>query len=114
MSDLLLAAIILALAIIALAFFLVAGAGAYFLYQLAREKRLEAQATWNAPLPTPHDDLSDLDEDTKAARIDSILDFAKDQGRMAKDEWAAQKLEEGWTEDDIQTFLDNRPLLELN
>ena len=104
-------ALVILLAIVALAMVGLMGVGAYLLYQLAREKRLESEAQWNQPVSNPSDEVPDEED---AARVSAVIDYAKDQNRMAKDEWREEKLGDGWTDEDIEAFLANRPLLELN
>lgn len=108
-------AVVLVLAVVALAMVGLMAVASYFIYQLGREKQLEARREFNAPVPPPElDDDEELTDEEKAARTLALLDHAKDQGRMSKDEWRAEKLEEGWSPEDIEEFLANRPLLELN
>lgn len=108
-------AVVLVLAIVALAMVGLMAVAGYFIFQLGREKQLESRQYHRPPEPPEKDDDEDeLTDEERAARTLAVMDYAKDQGKMAKDEWRAEKLEEGWSAEDIEEFLKNRPLLELN
>ena len=83
----------------------------YFFVELGRERRMESRAHYNAPMPSPSDDKSD---DVKAHQIRQAIDAAKGSDVTAKAEWIEEKLEDGWTDDDVTKFLKDRPLLDLN
>ncbi len=87
------------------------GAIAYFFIELARERRLESRSHYRPPLSPALDDGSD---DSKATKVREAIDSAKGANSAATAEWVDEKLEEGWTESDVQKFLTERPLLDLN
>lgn len=112
-------ALLLLLAIVATALVGTLMAGAYLLYQLARERRLEADAQYRAPVPparpgAAEDGEEEPTDEEKAAMIRFAIDAARDEGRLAKDEWREEKRAEGMSDEEIEEFLANRPLLELN
>lgn len=110
-----LAVAILALTVVACALLL---AGTYLLFQLARERRMEADAQFSVPQPTPEQDRedkeADLSEEEEEARLFALLDSSRNQNAVVKADWIAEKQAEGWSDADIEEFLAKRPLLELN
>ena len=112
MPDFMWLALVLLLGIISLAIVLVCVAGAYLLVQLALAQRLEAKAQWDQPVPLPTKD--DQPEEIEEARVNAMLDAARGHGGFLKTEWMNQKRAEGWEEEEIDKFLAERPLLELN
>ena len=108
-------ALLAVLSLVALALVGLLAAGTYLLLQMARERRLEANAQWNAPVP-PLGTASEEEptDEEKASLVLAAIDAARDEGRLAKDDWREEKLADGWSEEDVEDFLANRPLLELN
>ena len=83
----------------------------YFFVELGRERRLESRSHYNLPLPSSSEDK---DDDVKVQRVRQAIDAAKGSDAMAKAEWIEEKLEDGWTEGDVEKFLGDRSLLDLN
>jgi len=88
-------------------------AATYLVLQTARERKADADAELRRPLEA---DLPPDDEDRGVAS--DMLAYAAEAGRSAgaqvKDEWIAEKLSEGWSEEDVGKYLESRPLLELD
>lgn len=86
---------------------------AYFFYELAQEKRLEA-ATQHQPFVPPPDLPDDVKKTMTDADVLAGINAAKGMDQAQKSEWMVEKLEDGWTQEDVDKFLAERPILELN
>lgn len=91
-------------------FSLLAGALAYYLIHLGRDRARMAED--GAPLPelrAPPPDREHTDEE--------ILDLIERAQRQPQNDtllWAEQKRADNWSDEQIQAFLDDRPTLDLN
>lgn len=83
----------------------------WWLWQKAKVEREQARPLYP---PEPPPNLDELDAEAKAAALDDVLGAAQSHQDRIKAEWAREKRMEGWSEEDIETFLEERPLLELN
>ena len=85
----------------------------YYVFEAAREKRHERLVAAPAFAPPP-----DTPEEVEKARRDADvlagISALRGMDQAQKTQWAEEKLEEGWTQEDVDHFLANRPLLELN
>lgn len=87
------------------------GAIAYYFLELGRERRLESRSHYRPAFSSALDDGSD---DSKATRVREAIESAKGSNTAATAEWVDEKLEEGWSHEDIRQSLAERPLLDLN
>jgi hypothetical protein len=71
-----------------------------------REKRLREDVAEEA--------AGGEDGEAEAAVADFVRFARGDADRETLDLWRREKREEGWTDEEIEDFLENRPLIELN
>lgn len=95
------------------------GAGAWYLVQLGRDRRMAAEEAYRPPdrpprPAPPRKPPEDLQEDISEAELLAILDHASNGAQHDTALWAEQKREEGWSDEQIQRTLESRPTLELN
>jgi len=103
----------IALQLLALPLSLLILAVAFWFWELAREKRLESLTQHRTFVPPPS--FADVaDEAAKEADLTATADTVKGMDKAQKTEWMEEKLADGWSQEDVDTFLENRPLLELN
>ncbi len=84
---------------------------AYYFVELGRERRLESRTHYRQ---APSSALDDGSDDSKATRVREAIDSAKGSNAAATAEWVDEKLEEGWSQEDIRKSLSERPLVDLN
>ena len=53
-------------------------------------------------------------EVTNEAAMAQLMGMARNQDVILTTAWAQEKHEEGWTDEEIETFLEHRPEIELN
>ena len=80
--------------------------GIYYVWGLNRVQKMEQAIEDLAVEPKPER----MDE----GEVTAMLDRARGNDDRLKQAWAAEKMAENWTEEDIDEFLDHRPEIELN
>lgn len=106
-TELLLVIAGLLLILMAIAVF---GSLTYAILQFAFMQRQGRLAAYGGP---PEKERPELPEE-RDARVREFLEESQQHAGRVKDEWAREKIAEGWTEEDVTDYLENRPLLELN
>jgi uncharacterized membrane protein len=85
---------------------------AHYLFDRRSETQLRIRE--NAPPPEAEGSWAKLSPEQREADVHDFIVQARNQDRMLRDSWAAEKREEGWSDEDMETFLANRPEIELN
>ena len=68
-----------------------------------KQAELEAKVAADEPVEVPTDEA-----------MHRLLTIARNQDHILRDAWATEKIEDGWTQEEIETFLEHRPEIELN
>lgn len=88
----------------------VLGLVGWLIWNRAKGERLANEPPWTEPPPA----LAEMDEEEKSEALESVLASGQTHAEQIKEQWAEEKRAQGWSSQDIEDFLENRPVLELN
>lgn len=82
----------------------------YLLIEMARTQRAARLAQYDQPTEAERPELPEERE----ARLLKLIEEGQNHAGRIKEEWVTEKRSDGWTDEEINSFLEDRPLLDLN